>query len=339
MSAQIEILVTLPLPDPLLARLRSISPRLKLEVIRARKVEDIPADVWSRAEILYTTNVLPTPEQASQLHWIQFHWAGVDHASDAPILRKPGLVATTLSGVAASPMAEYIVMMLLALGHHLPELFNYQKRAEWPKDRWERFSPLELRESAVGIVGYGSIGRQVARLLQPFGAHVLATKRDVMNPADSGYTPEGWGDPNGEMVHRLYPPQALRSMLKECDYVVVTVPLTAETRGLLNAEAIAAMKPSAFLIDVSRGGVVDHTALIPALRDHRIAGAALDVYPEEPLPADSPLWKLNNVILTPHISGNTEAYDQRAVDLFSENLHRYLAGLPLYNRIDPDLGY
>ncbi|HEX7973099.1 MAG TPA: D-2-hydroxyacid dehydrogenase [Anaerolineales bacterium] len=339
MSSLIEILITLPFPDHLLARLRSISPRLKIEVIKARKAEEIPADVWSRAEILYTSNALPTPEQVPQLRWIQFHWAGVDKAIDAPILRKPGLVATTLSGVAASPMAEYIVMMLLSLGHRLPDLFDAQKRADWPKDRWERFIPLELRDSAVGIVGYGSIGRQVARLLQPSGARILATKRNVMDPTDSGYTPEGRGDPNGELVHRLYPPQALRSMLKESDFVVVTVPLTAETRGLLNAEAIASMKPGAFLIDVSRGGVVDHKALIPALRDHRIAGAALDVYPEEPLSPDSPLWKLSNVILTPHISGNSQAYDQRAVELFSENLHRYLAGLPLYNRIDPDLGY
>jgi phosphoglycerate dehydrogenase-like enzyme len=215
----------------------------------------------------------------------------------------------------------------------------YQKRGEWPLERWQRFSPRELRSSTVGVVGYGSIGRQIARLLQPFGATVLATKRDAMHPEDTGYTPEGWGDPGGDYVHRLYPASALRSMLKECDFVVICVPLTPGTRGLIGADELAVMKPSAFLVDTSRGGIVDHSALIPLLRERKLAGAALDVFPTEPLPADSPLWKLPNVILTPHISGFSPQYDARAVQLFAENLNRYLSGLPLYNRIQLDRGY
>jgi phosphoglycerate dehydrogenase-like enzyme len=160
-----------------------------------------------------------------------------------------------------------------------------------------------------------------------------------MHPEDRGYVPEGMGDPEGEFTRRLYPPEALRSMVHECDFVVVTVPLTPATRNLVDASVISAMRSTAFLVDVSRGGIVDHAALISALQNRKIAGAALDVFPEEPLPADSPLWKLNNVILTPHISGNTPYYDERAVELFAENLHRYLAGLPLYNRIQLDMGY
>jgi phosphoglycerate dehydrogenase-like enzyme len=179
----------------------------------------------------------------------------------------------------------------------------------------------------------------VARLLQTFGATILAAKRDLMHPEDTGYNLEGLGDSGGDLVHRLYPPQALRSMLKKCDFVVVTVPLTTATRGLLNAEALAALKPSACLVDLSRGGVVDHTALIAMLRERKIAGAALDVFPTEPLPADSPLWKLPNVLITPHIAGFSPHYDQRAVDLFAENLHRYLAGLPLYNRLNLEMEY
>jgi phosphoglycerate dehydrogenase-like enzyme len=256
-----------------------------------------------------------------------------------PLLLKPDLVATTLSGAASPQMAEHVVLMMLALGHHLPELFDLQRRAEWPSERWKRFSPKELNTSVVGIVGYGSIGREVARLLYAFGTTVLATKRDVMHPEDQGYRHEGQGDPQGDLVRRLYPPQALRSMLKECDFVVVTLPLTAETRQVMAAEELAAMKPSACLVNVSRGEVVDHAALIAALRERKIAGAALDVFPEEPLPADNPLWKLPNVIITPHISGFSPHYDERAVELFSENLRRYLAGLPLYNQIDPGRGY
>jgi phosphoglycerate dehydrogenase-like enzyme len=223
-------------------------------------------------------------------------------------------------------------MMMLSLGHHLLEIGAYQRRSEWAADRWERFNPLELRSSTVGIVGYGSAGRQIARLLHTFGARVLATKRDAMHPEDTGYTPEGLGDPNGDLAHRLYPPQAIRSMLKECDFVVVTVPLSSQTRGLIGAEELAALKPSAYIIDISRGGVVDPTALTNALRDHKIAGAALDVYAEEPLP-------LPNVILTPHIAGYSPHYDDRASSLFAENLQRYLSGLPLYNLINVERGY
>ncbi|RPI32721.1 MAG: D-2-hydroxyacid dehydrogenase [Chloroflexota bacterium] len=339
MSETIEVLITIPFDEELANRIRGVSPRLRITEIKASRPEEIPAETWSKVEILYTNRVLPGADQAPRLRWIQFHWAGLDHVADHPLLKNPDLAITTLSGAAASQMAEYAVMMLLSLGHRLPDLIANQKRGEWPRDRWERFSPIELRDSTVGIVGYGSIGRQIARLLQNFGMTVLATKRDTMHPEDSGYTPEGLGDPAGDLVHRLYPPQALRSMLKECDFLVVTVPLTPDTHLLVKAEELAVMKPTAFIVDISRGNVVDHVALISALRDKKIAGAALDVYPEEPLPPESPLWKLPNVIITPHISGNTPHYNERAVALFTENLLRYLGGLPLYNRYDLQRGY
>lgn len=335
----IEVLMTLSFPEQSIARLRAISPRLKVNVLKARKPDEIPQEVWFQTQVLYTNRVLPAPEQAPNLQWIQFHWAGIDHAVDAPILKKPELSVTSLSGAVATQVAEYIIMMFLSLGHRLPDLLAHQKRGEWPKDRWERFSPKELRGSTVGIIGYGSIGRQVARLLQPFGARVLASKRDAMHPQDKGYAPEGWGDSTGDLVHRLYPPQALRSMVKECDFIVVTVPLTPETRQMIDAAVLSALKPSAFLVDVSRGGVIDQSALVNALKERKIAGAALDVFLEEPLPSDNPLWKLNNVILTPHISGNSPFYDDRAVELFAENLSRFLAGQPLYNQFSPELGY
>jgi phosphoglycerate dehydrogenase-like enzyme len=330
----VEVVITLSFLEDLLKPLSEVSPRLHVQVINARETSDIPAEIWGRVEVLYTTRVIPTPEEAPRLKWIQFHWAGADHATSAPILTRPGMQATTLSGASASQMAEHAVLMMLALGHHMPEAAVLQKRAEWPTDRWERFSPRELRGSTVGIIGYGSVGREVARLANEFGAAVLATKRDVMHPSDNGYIPKGLGDPNGDLVLRLYPPQALRSMLKECDFVVVCAPLTTETRNLLGAAELAELKPGAYLVALSRGGVIDYNALTPLLRDQKIGGAALDVFPTEPLPADSPLWKLPNVIITPHIAGFSPDYDQRAVVLFAENMQRYLAGLPLYNRID-----
>ncbi|MCX6064264.1 MAG: D-2-hydroxyacid dehydrogenase [Chloroflexi bacterium] len=214
-----------------------------------------------------------------------------------------------------------------------------QKKSEWPRDRFDRYAPFELNGKTIGIVGYGSIGRQVARLLQPFGVRILATKRNAMSTRDEGYIVEGLGDPQGDLVHRLYPAQALKSMLKECNIVLVTTPLTRETEGLLNDAAFAVLKPDAYLIDVSRGGVVNHEDLINALKSGRLAGAALDVFPEEPLPSSNPLWQMSSVILTPHISGGSLHYNERAAALFIENLRRYLANQSLYNIFDPKRGY
>lgn len=339
MEEPIDVLITVPISEDLINRLLAISPRLRIRQMKAGKAEEISPAVWLTVEVLYTARVLPPPELAPNLRWIQFHFAGVDHAREAPILREPGVVATTMSGASASQVAEYVLMMLLAFGHRLPDLMDHQRRGVWPKDRWERFSPQELRASTVGIVGYGSIGRQVARLLYPFGAKVLASKLDARHPEDRGYFIEGLGDASGDFLHRLYPAEALRSMARECDFLVVCVPLTPKTQGLIDAEVFEAMKPTAYLIDISRGGVVNHADLIAALKDHRLAGAALDVFPEEPLPADSPLWKMPNVIVTPHISGNTPFYDRRAVELFAANLRRYLSGEPLLNQVNLELGY
>ncbi|OGN89093.1 MAG: hypothetical protein A2Y88_08305 [Chloroflexi bacterium RBG_13_48_10] len=339
MADPIQVLITLAFTDELTKQISDISPHLAVEKFIARKTEEINDEVWKRVEVLYTNRVLPKPEQAPNLRWIQFHWAGLDHALEEPILQREGMMITSVSGASAPQMAEHAVMMMLALGHHIPDLLAHQKRSEWPSGRWELFNPFELRGSTVGIVGYGSIGRQIARIVQVFGATVLATKRDVFHPEDNGYMLEGLGDPGGDLVNRLYPPQALCSMLKKCDYVVVTLPRTTATRGLMGARELATLKPNAFLVDISRGEIVDHSALIPLLREHKIAGAALDVYPVEPLPADNPLWKLPNVILTPHIAGFSPFYNERAVSLFTQNLRCYLEGQPLFNQLDLKLEY
>ncbi|MEJ5201581.1 MAG: D-2-hydroxyacid dehydrogenase, partial [Anaerolineales bacterium] len=195
------------------------------------------------------------------------------------------------------------------------------------------------RGSTVGIVGYGSIGREIARLLLPFGVTILAAKRDVKHPQDTGYTIPGLGDPHGDFFHRLYPIQALKSMLKLCDFVIVSVPLTRQTRNMINADVLKAIKSGAYLIDIGRGGVIDQSALLDALQEHRLAGAALDVFAEEPLPPSSPFWHLPNVIISPHIAGISPYYRLRAADLFAENLQRYIRGIPLLNLLDLDNQY
>jgi phosphoglycerate dehydrogenase-like enzyme len=338
-SQSVHVLITLPLSDNLTQKLKGISPRLSISYQPARKVEEISDSIWEKTEILYTDTVIPLPEQVPNLRWVQFHWAGIDRHVDAPLLAKNEVIFTTMSGASASQMAEYILTGLLALGHHFPALATYQRNTEWPPDRWERFLPRELRGSTVGFIGYGSIARQAARLLEPFGAIVLAAKYNAMQPEDKGYIPEGLGDPEGNLARRIYPYQALPAMLKDCDYVVVSVPLTSETRGMVDAEAFAAMKNGVLLVDVARGGIVDQQALIKNLKSGKVGAAMLDVFPQEPLPSDNPLWRAPNVIITPHISGISRHYDERGVELFSENLHRYLGGLPLYNQFDVKLGY
>jgi phosphoglycerate dehydrogenase-like enzyme len=339
MNDPVEVLITLGFPDAQINSLREVSPRLRFTVFPARKAEEVPADLWLRAEVLYTDRVLPNQDLAPNLRWIQFHYAGIDFAANSTWLQNPEIIATNQSGAAASQAAEYALTMMLALGHRLPDLALNQAHADWPRDRWDRFVPRELRDCTVGIVGYGSIGRQVARLLIPFGATVLAAKYDVLHPTDKGYIPDGLGDPKGEFFHRLYPYQALRPMLKECDFILIAAPLTEQTRGMIGSQEFAVLKPTAYLIDAARGGIVDQPALINALQERRLAGAALDVFPEEPLPPANPLWRMPNVIITPHISGISSHYNERAIALFAENLNRYISGTPLYNRFDPQKGY
>jgi phosphoglycerate dehydrogenase-like enzyme len=190
----------------------------------------------------------------------------------------------------------------------------------------------------VGIVGYGSTGRQVARLLKAFGARVLATKRDAGVRADAGYTPRGFGDPQGRFVDQLFPAARLREMLPACDFVVICVPLSRATRGLIGRAELEAMKPGAYLINISRGGVVDYIALLEHLNNGRLGGAALDVFPTEPLPKGDPLWSCPNVWISPHISGYSPFYFEDAARLFVKNMRLFRAGRPLLNRFHLETG-
>ncbi len=341
MKKDVHVLSTLDLEKSDREKIRKASSEIKLTVIPTNKQEEVPDERWAETEVLYTWNVLPDPEKVPNLKWIQFGSAGVDRFLENPLLQKDGLVTTTMSGVITGQIAEYILMAMLAFGQKLPKLMRYQHEHKWPQqsEKWEAFLPVELRYSKVGILGYGSIGRQVARLLQPFGAEVLAVKRDAMHPEDTGYIPAGMGDPHGDFFNRLYPIEALHSMLAECDFVVVTLPLTMETHHILNVAAFEAMKETAYLVNVGRGELIDEAALIAALKAKQLAGAALDVFEEEPLPEDSPLWEMENVIISPHISGLSAHFQEETLSLFIENLNRYIADLPLYNRVDLSRGY
>jgi phosphoglycerate dehydrogenase-like enzyme len=335
----IRVLMTVGVPEEELERVRALSPRVDLIQQSAEELDGLPEGALDQVEVLYASFELPEPERLPNLKWVQLHFAGMDHVVDHPLLSHEGIAVTTLSGAAAPGVAEFVLMSMLALGRRLTTMMRDKAAHRWAEKRFERYRPVELRGSTVGIVGYGSIGREVARLCQNLGATVLAVKRDLKSLKHEGYRFEGLGDPHADIPERIYPYQAIGSAASLCDFLVIAVPLTAETRGLVDEKVLERMKSSAFLVDVSRGGVVDHGALVEALSQGALAGAALDVYPIEPLPERSPLWEMDNVILSPHVAGTSGRYFELAMRLFAENLSRYLAGKPLLNRFDAERGY
>ena len=340
MEEPLNVLILVDFSDVIMEQLKTISPRLKFTRKAAKSASDVPDELWATVDILYTAGVLPDPDTAPRLRWIQSHSAGVDNILGQPLLADKEIIVTTTSGIHAVTMAEYTFAMMLALARKIPAMLRYQQKGEWPSERFNLFMPRELRGATVGILGYGSIGREVARLAEAFGMEVLATKRNAMNPAAvNEYTQPGIGDPDGTIVSRLYPPEATKSMVSLCDFVVVTIPASPSTKGVFDAEVMAAMKKSAYLINVGRGSVIDEEALIKALQTGQIAGAGLDVFVQEPLPPSSPLWKMENVIISPHLAGNHPSYHEASADVFAQNLERYLNKRDMLNLVDRKMGY
>ncbi|MYC54764.1 MAG: D-2-hydroxyacid dehydrogenase [Chloroflexi bacterium] len=335
-SERIVVTAAIDFSDEILIELREISPRLQVE----RHFPVVPPDVIARSEILYTTGYYPKPEQALKLRWIQLNSAGVNHALHHPIMQAEDIIVTSTSGIHATNMAHYCLMMMLIFNYKIRMALDLQSRAEWLEHSPEVFMPVDMQRQTVGIVGYGSIGRELARLCAAMGMTVLASKRDLRNTAeDKAYQLPDTGDPSGDIPDRIYPAAAVASMAKDCDYLVVTVPRTKETERLIDEEVFQAMKPSGVLVNVARGAIVDEPALVNALSSGLIGGAALDVFEQEPLPKTSPLWALDNVVITPHIAGFTRDYHEKAAAVFKENLRRYLENRPLLNQLDRAKGY
>ncbi len=265
------------------------------------------------AETRYVLLNLPT------LKWIHTVSAGVEHTLDER-LQALDIPLTNARGVFDLPIAETTLAYILMIVKRMPEFLAQQRARTWRKHA--------LREAAgltVGLVGLGSIGMEIARLCHGLGMRVLATRRHPERAA--------------AYVDEVFSGERLGEMLAASDFVVIAVPLTTETRGLIGEAQLRQMKATAWLINIARGAVVDESALVTALREGWIAGAALDVFVAEPLPEESPLWALDNVILTPHNSWSTPHLQEREAALFLDNLSRYLSGAPLRNVVDKDLGY
>jgi phosphoglycerate dehydrogenase-like enzyme len=272
-----------------------------------------------------------------RVRWIQCHYAGIEHIKLDVIPDHVKL--TTASGIHSIVISENSFAFILALRRRIPLMLDYQHGAVWSKTKDMEFKQPLLFGQKIGILGYGSLGREIARKAKAFGMIVLAYKRNPIQKHDTGFAISGTGDPEGSIPAAYYGPENLHELLRSSDVVVNVLPATAETKGLLDSKAFAAMKQGALFINIGRAHAVDEKALIQALESGHLGGAGLDVYSEEPLPESSPLWKFPNVIISPHVGGTFTQYFEFCVQLFSENLARYLEGKSLLNEVDKVQGY
>jgi phosphoglycerate dehydrogenase-like enzyme len=259
--------------------------------------------------------------RAEKLRWVHSMSAGLDGMLFPELISSP-VPLTNGRGVFSPSLGEWVAGAILYFAKDFRRLMRSQQAG-----RWDQFDCEMVEGKTVGIVGMGTIGEEVAKRMRPFGVSIAALRR---RPELSGAHP---------LVDRVYGPAMLADLLAASDYVVLSTPLTAETRGLIGARELAAMKPSGVLINVGRGPVVDEAALVAALRDNRIRGAALDVFEVEPLPEAHAFYSLENVLLSPHSADHVPGWSEKALEFFVENYRRFAAGQPLLNVVDKNAGY
>lgn len=279
-------------------------------------------------EVLITWSVRPEQiKSAHKLRWIHSPAAAV-HQLMYPELIESDVVITNAREVHGPVVAEHVIAQILALAKKMPQAVRFQQKRTWAQEAlWNELPRVrEISGATLGLVGVGSIGREVVKRASALGMRVIAVREHP-----------GKGRPEG--VESVFGPAQLDRVLAQADYVVLAAPITPNTTSLMNAERLRKMKTDACLINVARGPLVDDAALADALREHRIGGAALDVFPKEPLAADSPLWDLDNLLITPHTAALTEKLWSRHYDLIQENVRRYLAGEPLLAVVDKRTGY
>ena len=303
------LLIVLTLPEPVRMKyydhLRAKFPELTVNMVdHHSKVGPYieTADILVSFGVQLADHVY---KEGRNLKWIQALGTGVDGITDQPSLRGDVLV-TNMHGLHGDSMPESAILSMLAFARNLPRSLRNQGRR-----KWERFPTGLLKGKTVGILGVGAIAESLAPRCKAFGMTVVgitSAKREVAG------------------IDRMFPRDELVQAVRDLDFLVVLTPFTPETRGILGAKVFAAMRPRSFLVNLARGGVVDEDALLEALRQGRIAGAALDVFAVEPLPEDHPFWGMENVIVTPHLGGFHDQYAEQALPTVEENLRRFLAG-------------
>jgi phosphoglycerate dehydrogenase-like enzyme len=330
----VRLLLNADVEPSTIDRLRALSPELDVVDVTADAGFNVDALADPALEVIIGRQAPADLSRVPALRWLQVGSAGVDHLADDPPWRH-GITVTNARGVYAVPIGEYVTGAILRINQPIARWAADQAAHRWKTEADEPL-PEVVRGSTAVLVGYGSIGREVARQLAAIGLRILAVKPRPELVADASYRVPGTGDPDGLIPERIIGLDGLLDAVAEADYLVLTLPLTAESRHLVDARLLAGLRSSAWLINVSRGALVDETALLDALEAGRLGGAVLDVFGQEPLPADSPLWEAPNVTISPHVSGATLRFRD---DLFVENVRRHLAGEPLLNRVDPERGY
>lgn len=304
-----------------LTEIRAIAPDYELLLTKDRK--QIEARL-TEIEIVFNSFPHELIPQAPNLRWIQQWGAGADWLMRHPeATAMAQLTITNGSGIHPIPITEHIFGLILAFGRRLHTQMRQQVRNEWHSMPGETL--FELPGKTMLLIGVGAIGARTAQVATALGMRVLGVRRDPSM--------------NVEGVDALFGRDALPELLPQADFVVLTVPLTHETRHIISHAELHAMKSSSYIINIGRGGTIDEAALVTALQEGWITGAGLDVTEVEPLPPDSPLWQMENVIITAHYAGATPVYRKRLIPLFLDNLRRYVAGESLRNVIDKQLGY
>jgi phosphoglycerate dehydrogenase-like enzyme len=317
------LLVSLP-PDRLgeayVEQIRAAAPGMRVVMAHERaEIEPLLGEI-EIAVGWFPHDLLP---RATRLRWLQEWGAGVDWLLRHPEAAALDFVLTNASGVHAIQISEHILGYLLAFARRLPQAVRAQGERAWRAPvRGELF---ELAGKTMLLIGVGAIGERTAAVASALGMRVLGVRRDGSRPAPH--------------VAATYGAERLIEVLPQADFVVLTAPLSRATQEMIGERELRAMKPTAYLVNIGRGGTIQEDVLIRALREGWIAGAGLDVFVQEPLPATSPLWEMDNVVITAHYAGLTPHYDERATALFLDNLQRYQAGAPLRNVVDKAAGY
>jgi phosphoglycerate dehydrogenase-like enzyme len=312
-----------------------------MDIVRTTEKAEMKA-ILPDIEIVVGTLPYDLLADATSLRWVQQWGAGADWLLRHPEVADLDFVLTNASGIHSVPISEHIFAFLLAFARRMDQAARAQSERIWVSNRWQRQSPtispdqqfdfvigkdrvFELAGKTMLLIGVGAIGERTAKIASAFDMHVIGMRRNVSLSVPG--------------VERMVSPDQLLDVLPEADFVVITAPLTPATQHMIDKRALDAMKPTAYIINIGRGGTIVESDLIDALQSGTIAGAGLDVFEQEPLPEDSPLWGLENVIMTSHYSGLTPEYDARGIEIFLDNLTRYQQGEPLRNVVDKRLGY
>jgi phosphoglycerate dehydrogenase-like enzyme len=295
-----------------------IAPGAKLMIAEAKETTK---ELIRQADIIYGWPEVQYLKEAENLKWLHMPSAGVEGYTSKAGYYNKDIILTNSSGVFGLPIAEHVFAMILSYNRNLQE-YSYNKAEK----KWKDISKTrDFYGSTIGIIGLGDIGTEVAKRAKAWGANVLAVKRTVTEVP--------------EYIDKFYSLEDIDEVLVQSDYVLLALPITQKTQGIMNEERLKIMKPHAFLVNIGRGALIDQEALIKALQENWIGGAGLDVTTPEPLPQDSPLWDLPNVILTPHISGSSPTNLARRFDMFNRNLKLFLENKPLENLVDFTEGY